>query len=393
GWVVAFTMARRRVLPHATAPVAVREATLQPRRTRLPGGWFWLGPLIILVGSSIYLCLRWDDIPLRFPTHWGSSGRPDAWADRSPGSVFVHPVMGGGSWLVMLALAAGLSRFTRRIYSHGTAQRRESRFLRISQWILLGAAYWLAMMMGTASLLPLHVEMDSTLPGWFFGSIALEMVLAIIVTLVLIRTGQGGWRLEGGEAIKVQSADAQPVGDRTPDSAWKLGLFYYNPDDPAYFVEKRFGIGWDINWGRPAAWLSLIAILILLTVLPIVLLCVVGHNPNAPMGPAVIETSPAHGASDVDPNLQEIRIRFDQPMDQSDYSISPGGAGFPEIKGDPYWADDRTLVLPVRVHPGRMYEIYINMTEDRKFRNMAGRMAPSAVIDFQTSKAISAPAQ
>jgi len=32
---------------------------------------------------------------------------------------------------------------------------------------------------------------------------------------------------------------AEAPGDGTPDSCWKLGLFYYNPDDSALFVEKR----------------------------------------------------------------------------------------------------------------------------------------------------------
>ncbi|WP_225872663.1 DUF5808 domain-containing protein [Pedobacter frigoris] len=42
---------------------------------------------------------------------------------------------------------------------------------------------------------------------------------------------------------------------------WKLGLFYYNPDDPAVFVEKRFGIGFDFNWAHRKSYYYLIMIL------------------------------------------------------------------------------------------------------------------------------------
>ena len=49
------------------------------------------------------------------------------------------------------------------------------------------------------------------------------------------------------------SADHAP-GDGTPDSCWKLGLFYYNPGDSALFVEKRIGIGYTLNFARPVAW-------------------------------------------------------------------------------------------------------------------------------------------
>ena len=46
-----------------------------------------------------------------------------------------------------------------------------------------------------------------------------------------------------------------PVGDRTPDRYWKLGIFYFNRDDPAVLVEKRFGLGYSLNFARPTAWI------------------------------------------------------------------------------------------------------------------------------------------
>ena len=49
-------------------------------------------------------------------------------------------------------------------------------------------------------------------------------------------------------------AGEAPVGDRTPDSAWVLGMLYVNHDDPALFVEKRFGIGYTLNFGHPLSW-------------------------------------------------------------------------------------------------------------------------------------------
>jgi hypothetical protein len=43
-------------------------------------------------------------------------------------------------------------------------------------------------------------------------------------------------------------------GDGTPDSSWTWGLLYNNPDDPALFVPKRFGIGFTVNFGHSSAW-------------------------------------------------------------------------------------------------------------------------------------------
>jgi hypothetical protein len=50
--------------------------------------------------------------------------------------------------------------------------------------------------------------------------------------------------------------------DGTPDECWKLGQIYYNPNDPALLVEKRFGVGYTINFGNRASWL-LIGLLVL----------------------------------------------------------------------------------------------------------------------------------
>lgn len=50
------------------------------------------------------------------------------------------------------------------------------------------------------------------------------------------------------------------MNDRNQDH-WKLGVFYVNPDDPAIFVKKRFGIGYTVNFAHPKSWIVLGALL------------------------------------------------------------------------------------------------------------------------------------
>ncbi|MBA2393495.1 MAG: hypothetical protein H0V70_12235 [Ktedonobacteraceae bacterium] len=54
---------------------------------------------------------------------------------------------------------------------------------------------------------------------------------------------------------------------RDDDRYWSGGFLYNNPDDPAMFVPKRFGIGWTLNFGHPQARLFLITIVVLLLVI------------------------------------------------------------------------------------------------------------------------------
>jgi len=39
---------------------------------------------------------------------------------------------------------------------------------------------------------------------------------------------------------------------------WKGGLFYFNKNDPAIFVEMRSGNGFTINLGRYTGWFLLV---------------------------------------------------------------------------------------------------------------------------------------
>jgi uncharacterized membrane protein len=48
---------------------------------------------------------------------------------------------------------------------------------------------------------------------------------------------------------------------RPPGKGWN-GVFYFNPDDPALLVPKRFGIGYTLNFGNPWSWVVLALILV-----------------------------------------------------------------------------------------------------------------------------------
>jgi uncharacterized membrane protein len=70
--------------------------------------------------------------------------------------------------------------------------------------------------------------------------------------------------------------------NRTPDRCWKAGIFYVNPDDPALFVPKRFGIGYTLNLGNSWSWavLALIGVVALapITVAVLSVLRVLGRR-------------------------------------------------------------------------------------------------------------------
>jgi uncharacterized membrane protein len=49
--------------------------------------------------------------------------------------------------------------------------------------------------------------------------------------------------------------------DRDNSDLWRMGLFYYNPKDPALMVPKRSGLGWTFNFGHKVSFIILFLIL------------------------------------------------------------------------------------------------------------------------------------
>ncbi|MGH3299038.1 MAG: DUF5808 domain-containing protein [Trebonia sp.] len=85
-----------------------------------------------------------------------------------------------------------------------------------------------------------------------------SMAGVLLLAAVALRTGQGGSKLNGNVR-----GIGRPTGcDRDDDRFWKAGLLYANLDDPSVVTVARFGAGWTLNLGNPAAWLIIGGILV-----------------------------------------------------------------------------------------------------------------------------------
>mgnify|MGYP002562374412 CR=1 FL=1 len=73
------------------------------------------------------------------------------------------------------------------------------------------------------------------------------IVLCVGAMAISLVYGQAGSRV----FKNMQTSDRLHVDD---DRYWKFGVFYCNPDDASLFLPERFGVGWTLNWARPAVW-------------------------------------------------------------------------------------------------------------------------------------------
>jgi uncharacterized membrane protein len=230
----AWLWANRRARVHAVAHADVRVASLVPRDTSLPGGvLFAAGPFAILLATAVLVYAYGDQAPE------GSRSTPS----------FGFLALGGLYVAMMLTMAVSLARRSRQIAVDGLAAAAEQRFRLVNVLVLVLTGYATAIMLSVTTL-----ESIPTFSNELSGRVGFVMLPVMLfncgVAVWMFRVGQGGQRA-------VPAAARQEVhGDATPDHAWKVGgLFYFNPNDPAIWVENRVGLGYTLNMGNLRAWL------------------------------------------------------------------------------------------------------------------------------------------
>ena len=202
-----------------------RTASLQPRTSRLPGGWaLWAGPMLIVSTGGVVLFANRESIPAA--TFRGSMS------------------------LMLVGLFAGVC-FTGLSYLGALRTRRIGRDDRIGMRyfpvVVLAYGFTAFSVHGALAF----SGMLNPLSRFTLGGVLLISFIALILVII----------------YQVRALSNLAAVDNTPDECWKWGLFYRNPDDAALLVEKRIGFGWTLNYANKWSWVvtfGLVAIPILI---------------------------------------------------------------------------------------------------------------------------------
>ncbi|WP_144413443.1 DUF5808 domain-containing protein [Corynebacterium epidermidicanis] len=260
---------------YADVPVVLRGDVVDSEEEELPVNWwgFWCAGAIVMAGAS-YLGARWDEVPGEFATHFDAHFQPDAWSTKSVGSVFFGMFfavglllfLGALAWIVRVAPSSSRT-------AHQPESRKQAAKIRASTASALG---WMSAYL-CAGLVCMQLSM--CLPDWHEYQKLISVLFligtvagAVAMTVSLARISGGAKR--GGVGAYGDRRQIQDMGTEPPDmdSHVVWGMFYYNPDDPAIFVEKRLGVGWDFNYGRwPGKIFALFTVLILIATLAVAL--------------------------------------------------------------------------------------------------------------------------
>jgi uncharacterized membrane protein len=215
-----------------------RQAELSSQPERLP--WYVsLGavPFLVLLAAGFYLRAHWDAIPARFPVHWNAAGDPNRWAERTPKGDYGPLVFGAELCLLFLVLAL--------VTWFGS---RRSAFRPVMLGGMVAVQNTMGLLLAGVAVQPLL-----NLPVWVVPLAPMVFLVPVIFLM---------WR-------RFTAASDPP--DPTPNECWKAGVFYYNPDDAALFVEKRAGFGYTLNFGNAWCYVLIGGILLILFTIRFVL--------------------------------------------------------------------------------------------------------------------------
>lgn len=226
----------------AVALIGFEEAPVPPSLA-----WNVVYVPIVLITLAIGLAL-YPSAPDMVPTHFDFAGNVNQWTPKGPAliafpllfEVFMAACFIFSHWMTIRSKKdIDPARPAISAYAYGAFARAECILLLVGGSVLT-AVLGIVMILMMTEILSMLV------------TIALIIVTALVFVgatiAVSIVYGQSGSRL-----VKRLEENGDMIADN--DEHWKAGIFYWNKDDASLILPKRFGVGWTMNWARPAAWL------------------------------------------------------------------------------------------------------------------------------------------
>lgn len=255
GMVGLFIVYAGRVRPHRVVADERRLAASLSARTlaEFTSSAFEAVLALLIIAPLAALIHFYPQLPELIPVHYNFKGEPDNWKPLSFSTVFFSPLM--AIWIQGALLFAKYSLVKMKMplpverteLYRTRKEEMQALLVQLIDWLRL----LISLMLGAVSL----SVVVTTLPKFQPLRPALTTVLWTVTGILLLATIWYLVRVLRLNTELEEVAGTSYVESRGEDAGWRAGgAIYYNPDDPALFVEKRIGIGSTMNFGHRAAW-------------------------------------------------------------------------------------------------------------------------------------------
>ncbi len=207
--------------------------------------------LVASLATVVYATASYPRMPPLVPDGFGAVGGSAQLSPKSVITILFAPTLNlvlSPFFALLALLTAGAKRSVRGGSGGGSAEAQES-FRTSMAKLLSGTALFIC-----AVLIVLSAHIVQTALGrpgflWLFVALCVGMILFTLANLIWILrvSGQGGARRESA------TPESPLTGGLADNAHWVLGMFYVDRDDPSIMVEKRFGVGYSLNYGNRSA--------------------------------------------------------------------------------------------------------------------------------------------
>lgn len=211
----------------------------------------------VILGTACLGLMLYPSMPDLLPMHADFVGNVNRYVSKTPGSALGFPLAFEAFLAVCFVFSHWMILRSKRpsdpdvpatsALAYGLFARAQSVFL-LAMGVLMSAGSGLLFLLSSAGFIGLGQA--------GLGIMVLCVPLVIGGAVLAIVYGQAGSRVFMG-----MREDGELLAD--DDEHWKLGMFYFNPEDVSVFLPKRFGVGWTLNLARPSAWAIVVGIVIL----------------------------------------------------------------------------------------------------------------------------------
>lgn len=221
----------------------------------VPWIWYILCAVVCIVQVVLSIAY-YPSLPDRIATHFDINMQPDAWSDKSWGTVLFGPLMNIGTVLLMVLCAISIVKSKLQVSPENPSLSfAQHKMYRAIMGHSLGFLTFTVVLLLFFATLPMIIP-DFYVPFWIL--MALPLVSCIELIFISIKCGQGGCKLKPSiseiyvTASGYVSQPSKNTSAQNDDKYWKIGMFYCNPDDPAVIVEDRFGTNMGFNYSQLA---------------------------------------------------------------------------------------------------------------------------------------------
>lgn len=224
--------------------------------------WFII-PIIIVIFNVIITYNLYDRIGDVIATKWSITGEVIKTAPKSYRTAFLIPFSQAISTALMFFVYKGIAWSKNQLRSKNTKksiERLKNNKRRMS--IMLLVILIVMMLQMTIN----QLQILGVAPANSDVIVTINLVVPIILFIVIIYMVYRAIKDNKEEEIE-DSENLQDYIENDDDRYWKLGMFYVNKNDPSIFVEKRYGIGYTVNFGRIESILMFAALIVIIIVM------------------------------------------------------------------------------------------------------------------------------